>query len=594
MPATTRFWGATGTTCWSGARGPTSWTAAPASHDTASYADSTAAVTLDLNAAVAGTGGDALGDTLISIETIIGTGFNDVLEARHNKVELDGGAGNDTLAGIGVMKGGDGDDVMIDRAIHTDYTEVIDGVGREGPVGWGAVTIMDGGAGNDTVSFATSQDYVEVHLQDVQLGDPLMYFSHRIIVGWDLPSVENIIGSTRGDELNGDDDANRLSGGGGDDRLAGFGGADTLDGGSGTDTASYFDPYVAAIGVTVDLAAGHGSGGWAEGDTLISIENVRATKADDVLTGSAASNQLDGDDGSDLLRGGGGADTLIGGNGNDTASYYTSAAGVTVNLATGKGTGGDAQGDVLIGVEMVNGSQFNDNLTGGVGTSALRGWGGNDILRGGAGVLDGGEGRDLLSYWHSSVGVNVNLLTGTGTGGLAWGSTYISIEDVNGSQDADTLFGNGAVNLLNGFNGNDTIDGGAGHDLLDGGAGNDLLHGGSAMDQLTGGAGADTFIFVTTTETPSTPAGRDLITDFSHAQGDRIDLSLIDANAVAAGDQAFTYLGTGAFTGVAGQLHIWIDAGKTIVSGDVNDDKLADFAIALTGILSPVAADFVL
>ncbi|MGL4964405.1 MAG: calcium-binding protein [Inquilinus sp.] len=338
--------------------------------DTASYADSTAAVTLDLNAAVAGTGGDALGDTLISIETIIGTGFNDVLEARHTNVVLDGGAGNDTLAGIGTISGGDGDDVIFDRAIHTDYTEVIDAVGREGPRGWGAVNTMYGGAGNDTVSFATSQDWVEVHLQDVELGDPLMYFSHRIIIGQNLISVENIIGSTLGDSLNGDAGVNRLSGGAGDDGLAGFGGADTLDGGSGTDTASYFDPYVATA-VTVDLATGHGSGGWAEGDTLISIENVRATEANDVLTGSAASNRLDGDDGSDLLRGGGGADTLIGGDGTDTASYYTSAAGVTVNMATGKGTGGDAQGDVLVSIEIVNGSQFNDNLTGGVGTYKL-------------------------------------------------------------------------------------------------------------------------------------------------------------------------------------------------------------------------------
>ena len=177
---------------------------------------------------------------------------------------------------------------------------------------------------------------------------------------------------------------------------------------------------------------------------------------------------------------------------------------------------------------------------------------------------------------------------------LQTNSRYVSIEDINGSQGDDTIIGNSSVNILNGYNGNDSLEGATGHDLLDGGAGNDLLHGGSAMDQLTGGAGADTFIFVTTTEIPSTAAGRDLITDFSHAQGDRIDLSLIDANIGAAGDQAFTYLGTGAFTGVAGQLHIWIDAGKTIVSGDVNGDKLADFAIALTGILSPVAADFVL
>jgi Ca2+-binding RTX toxin-like protein len=560
--------------------------------DTASYADSTAAVTLDLNAAVAGTGGDALGDTLVSVETIIGTGFNDVLEARHTGVALNGGAGNDTLAGIGAINGGDGDDLMIDRSIHTDYAMAIDPRG-EAPRPWWLN--MDGGAGNDTVSFAASQDWVEVRPLIAYGGDPLMYFNHRIINEEELISVENIIGSAFNDALAGDSGVNRLSGGAGNDLLVGLGGGDTLDGGSGSDTVSY---EKSSQGVVVDLATGD-----SMGDTLISIEGVRGSSYNDILTGSAANDSLDGRSGDDVLRGGAGADQLNGRNGadnyssgSDTASYYFSTAGVTVSLATGKGTGGDAQGDVLTGIENLTGGQGNDSLTGNdTFANRLQGWGGDDVLRGGWGdVLDGGAGRDLVSYWDRWVGVTVNLLTGTGTGGSALGDIYISIEDVNGSQAADTLFGNGAVNLLNGYNGDDTIDGGAGHDLLDGGAGNDLLHGGSAMDQLTGGAGADSFIFVTTTESPSTAAGRDLITDFSHAQGDRIDLSLIDANAGAAGDQAFTYLGTGAFTGVAGQLHTWYDAGKTIVSGDVNGDKLADFAIALTGILAPVAGDFVL
>ncbi|MGO1079688.1 calcium-binding protein [Inquilinus sp. CA228] len=564
-----------------------------ADFDTASYADSAAGVTLDLNAAITGTGGDALGDTLVSVEAIIGTGFNDVLEARHTRVALNGGAGNDTLAGIGAINGGDGDDLMIDRSIHTDYTEVLDAAGREGPRAWWLN--MDGGAGNDTVSFAASPDWVEVRPLNPYIGDPLMYFNHRIISAEELTSVENIIGSAFNDVLAGDTGPNRLSGGAGNDILTGLGGGDTLDGGSGSDVASYKNW---SQGVVVDLATGD-----AMGDTLISIEGVRGSSDNDILTGSAANDSLYGSFGDDVLRGGAGADRLDGGDGadfyssgSDTASYYYSTAGVTVSLATGKGTGGDAQGDVLTGIENLTGGQGNDSLTGSdTFANRLQGWGGDDVLRGGWGdVLDGGAGRDLVSYWDRWIGVTVNLLTGTGTGGPAQGDTYISIEDVNGSQAADTLFGNGAVNLLNGYNGDDTIDGGAGHDLLDGGAGNDLLHGGSAMDQLTGGTGADSFIFVTTGESPSTAAGRDLITDFSHAQGDKIDLSLIDASTGAAGDQAFAYLGTGAFTGVAGQLHIWIDAGKTIVSGDVNGDKLADFAIALTGILSPVAADFVL
>ncbi|WP_419737540.1 hypothetical protein [Pseudomonas sp. COR18] len=64
-----------------------------------------------------------------------------------------------------------------------------------------------------------------------------------------------------------------------------------------------------------------------------------------------------------MLDGGAGADVLNGGAGTDTASYANSTAGVTVNLVTGTGVGGDAQGDTLMGIESVVGSAFNDTLT---------------------------------------------------------------------------------------------------------------------------------------------------------------------------------------------------------------------------------------
>ncbi|MGO4129097.1 calcium-binding protein [Inquilinus sp. YAF38] len=539
-----------------------------AGYDTASYADSAAGVTVNLSTGSA-TGGDAQGDTFISVEYLTGSAADDVLTGSSVVSSLlSGGGGNDTLTAgsSGAMLLGDaGNDVLSGGAF------LYGGAGDDILIGNGG----DGGEGSDTVSFRGSTTG-----RTFTLGNG----------NWDdgLTSIENIECGDGNDIVYDTTDANILRGFGGNDTFYSGDGGDTLDGGAGNDIVRY--TYSGAV--TVNLTTGVGSGSYAEGDTLISVERVFAYDGNDVLIGSNADNTLDGGAGDDLLRGGAGADILVGSAGLDTASYYTSAVGVTVNLTTGTGTGGEAQGDVLSGIDYVNGSQFNDALTGGSSpaTSALRGWGGNDILRFGSGnastmILDGGEGRDLVSYWDYAYGRTVNLQTDT---------NLISIEDVNGSQAADTIIGNGGVNLLNGFNGNDTIDGAGGHDLLDGGAGNDQLHGGSAMDQLTGGAGADSFIFVTTTESPSTAAGRDLITDFSHAQGDRIDLSLIDANAGAAGDQVFTYLGTGAFTGVAGQLHIWTDAGKTIVSGDVNGDKLADFAIALTGILSPVAADFVL
>ncbi len=82
-------------------------------------------------------------------------------------------------------------------------------------------------------------------------------------------------------------------------------------------------------------------------------------------------------------------------------------------------------------------------------------------------------------------------------------------------------------------------------------------------------------------------ANADLITDFSHAQGDRIDLSAIDANTGVAGNQAFSFIGTGLYTGVAGQLRYAAAGGVTTIAGDVNGDGASDFHIQLTGAIAP-------
>ena len=117
----------------------------------------------------------------------------------------------------------------------------------------------------------------------------------------------------------------------------------------------------------MDLSAGTGNGGDAQGDTLVSIENISGSQGNDRLTGNAAANILQGWNGDDALRGGVGADRLDGGAGNDTASYDTSWAGVTVDLSTGIGSGGDAQGDILVSIENVSGSAGTDTLIGNAG-----------------------------------------------------------------------------------------------------------------------------------------------------------------------------------------------------------------------------------
>jgi Ca2+-binding RTX toxin-like protein len=140
-----------------------------------------------------------------------------------------------------------------------------------------------------------------------------------------------------------------------------------------------------------------------------------------------------------------------------------------------------------------------------------------------------------------------------------------------GTQWADTLLG-GA--------GNDHIRGGAGNDLLSGGLGADTLQGGDGKDRLTGGGGADQFVFATAAEA-GLGAARDVVADFV-AGVDRIDLSAIDANTGLESDQAFSFLGAGAFTGVAGQLR-YVAGAQGLLAGDTNGDGVADFHITLLG-----------
>jgi Ca2+-binding RTX toxin-like protein len=413
-------------------------------------------------------------------------------------------------------------------------------------------------------------------------------------------------GGDGSDVLNGEAGNDTLNGDAGDDYMRGSTGADALNGGAGTDWALY-DASPTVGGITVTIGGGAGTGGDAQGDVIgADVENIEATNYDDVLTGSASANYFranDGNDvlvglggndqllgglGDDLLEGGTGADVLTGDDGIDTASYAASTAAVTVDLSTSSASGGDAAGDSIgLDIEDVQGSAgFGDTLTGNGGANRLIGLGGadflnglggtdvlvggagNDVLRGGAGgdTLIGDAGIDLASYYYSVAGVTVSLASGSGAGGEAQLDVLSGIENVNGSFANDTLIGDAGVNALNGWVGKDV---------------------------LTGGAGADRFVFTAGSHSV-VGANADRITDFSQAQGDRVDLSALDANSGVAGDQAFSFIGAGAFTGVAGQLHYVGSGGQTVISGDVNGDSAADFNIVLTGALSPVAGDFVL
>jgi Ca2+-binding RTX toxin-like protein len=327
----------------------------------------------------------------------------------------------------------------------------------------------------------------------------------------------------------------------------------------------------------------------------------------DFLAGTSDEDWIFGLGGDDILIGGLGPDFLSGDLGNDTAVYGDSAVGVIVSLETGRGLGGTAQGDILSSIENLWGSGHGDwlignadsnTIAGGGGTDALWGGGGDDFLGGGLGgdVLDGGAegpGGDGVAYSDSMQGVIVNLQLGTGQGGTAQDDTLIDIENVFGSWHQDHLIGNADMNLLYGDDGIDMLEGHGGADRLDGGDGNDVLlggndgdtlYGGNGRDVLVGEAGGDHFGFYSMSES-GLGTMADVIADFNRVEGDRIDLTAIDADPATPGDQAFIYRDTdGYLTGVAGQLRIVTDGIDTYVALSNDTDPDNDGAIKVAGL----------
>ena len=304
-----------------------------------------------------------------------------------------------------------------------------------------------------------------------------------------------------------------------------------------------------------------------------------------ILAG-AGGGALYGTAGDDRLVAGAGNDVINGGAGNNTASYDGAVSGVTVALIPGAQNTGGSGLDTLTSIQHLIGSAFADTLTGnaganilmgGDGADSLKGLDGDDILAGGAGndTLNGGAGVDVATYFDAAAGVTVTLgsaaAQNTGGSGI---DTLSGIENLTGSRFNDVLTGSNKANTL------------------DGGAGDDVLIGDYDADILYGGAGADRFVYVAASDSKVAVAFQDQIMDFNAVQNDKIDLSLIDANVQAAGDNAFTLVG--AFTHVRGQLISVAQAGGYLVQGDTNGDAVADFAILVHAAQPLTPGDFIL
>lgn len=277
--------------------------------------------------------------------------------------------------------------------------------------------------------------------------------------------------------------------------------------------------------------------------------------ANNVLTGNGGADTLIAGDGDDVLFGGAGGDVIDGGDGADWLRYGDALAGISANLQSGTGTAGDADGDVITGIEHLSGSEFADTITGDnirsnqlfglggddlidggsgndfllgqEGNDSLYGGNGRDILRGGPGadLLDGGVSLDWAQYNDAASGIVLDMIGG-GTGGDAAGDLLVDIENVLGSAFGDTILGTGIRNLIMAGDGDDRIEGRAGPDVLMGEGGDDTILGGDDQDTIEGGPGADTL---------DGGANWDWVRYFDSSEGVAVDLM---TGAGSAGDAA--------------------------------------------------------
>lgn len=518
------------------------------------------------------------------------------------------------------------------------------------------IRVIESSTRDGNVFDGGEQIFLNVTVSGHVASSPSLSFGNDVISGG--LGDETIAGMLGTDVVHGDDGndaifstgAGSFYGDAGDDTLvARFtvrnSGAFLLDGGSGIDM---LDARHWSTNLTVDLRTGQTNN---FGDSFVNFERVIGGFYDDALTGTDGANTifgqpgqdtltglagddtLDGGYSSDTLNGGAGNDTLIGGPDGifefDTASYMDAPGRVVVSLLVqGAAQNTRSAGfDTLIQIERLEGSGFNDRLEGDQGQNDLLGRAGNDALFGGAGNdnLSGNEGNDRLTggtgidRLEGGAGNDVYYLTGPDdtedtlvesfaagedtvwadfdfTLRAAFENLQLRYGDFEGTGNSldNTIRAAGGNNVLRGMAGNDTLYGGNGADRLGGGDGADRLFGGIGADRLTGGTGADRFIYDAANEPSGTVGNSDIIADFDRAEGDRITLADIDANITGGGNEAFAFIGTAAFSGAAGELRYYFNAGRTVIEMDIDGDSAADLFLRLEGEIDLTASAFIL
>ncbi|MBP1807042.1 N,N-dimethylformamidase beta subunit family domain-containing protein [Rubellimicrobium aerolatum] len=373
--------------------------------------------------------------------------------------------------------------------------------------------------------------------------------------------------------------------------------------------------------------------------------SVQGLAGNDVITLGAGSDIVNGGAGNDIISTGGGNDIIEvtgtsagldafdGGAGTDlvrataagTAIRFSAIAGIEEISANGftgvkiiansTADSFDLSGTVLTGIVSIDLGSGNDSLLGSAGADTILGGAGVDTIAGGAGadVIDGGTSDDILSggadddtFLIGASGGSDSIDGGTGTDSVVVSAALSiqfaklsNVESLTATASGVTLVGTTGADVMSqsalNWSGLSLVDGGAGNDTITGGAGADRIAGRAGTDLLAGGAGADTFVYFTASDSRTTTV--DTIGDFVRGQ-DQLDLSAIDANtsSLVPGDQAFSFIGTAAFSRVAGQLRYDLGSASspTVVTVDTNGDARADMEIRLTGAHALASGDFIL
>ena len=524
-----------------------------------------------------------------------------------------GGTGNDTLLGVVLGNGGDGND-LLEAAANTrlpnvnEYARLSGGLGNDTLIGGTGPDALVGGSGSDSLSGGGGNDWLMGDQTDTatvggginnstQLWRPTAtFFTGLADTIYGGLGDDTIDGAAGDDRLFGEEGSDSIVGGPGNDSLVGDVGNDTLLGDDGNDTIDSGFGNDSIVGGTGNdtISAGEGADSVNAGDGLDTIEGsfgndtilgglqsdlISGGADDDRLFGEAGLDTLSGGTGNDSLDGGDDADTITGAEGNDTLDGGTGDDRLQADEGDDRLIGGDGNDTLLggLGADWLGGGNgnnyidagpgvFNDQLTAGAGNDTLIGDEGNDTLDGGDGknLLDGGDGNDRLS---AGVGDDSML----GGAGNDWLSAGDGNNTLSGGLGTDTLSSGLGADQLSGGDGNDSLTSGAGNDALDGGAGNDTLTGGAGQDVLSGGDGSDLFIFKYTELEQQLP---DVINDFQTGSGgDILDLADIHAQNITAG---YTQWPAAQFPYSLGYIRLVQDGSDTIVGYD-RDGHNKDF-----------------